>query len=382
MAGTDINGFEYSPTLSALDAASLKLVLNGDSVVDWTNIPLDTADAGRRLMEVNGYNIDDPNDIEHLSDIMREAVLYLTDIHGYHMPAELEHSDDILKLFAWASGLEPARPELRSISGMLLKVINVLNFLSARELLSRLPISEEELNARLSAKIFSRMEELQANCNLVEFASGQKSRSSMLTKLLVKAETKASHIFDVLRCRVVVEQKQDLLPALLFLLHNLIPFNYISACESKNNLIPDHLIRPYDRFPSEQKILNALRNFQNHNNHCDSGGRLNEFSGPTYRSINFIASVPLNVEDLLEDMDPTIAVDYGHLIITQMEFQLLDRQTALENEAGANSHIAYKNRQLERVRDRIVPRFDPEKNVTLERVDIETELNYLTEPFK
>lgn len=362
-----------STTLSALDAASLKLLLNGTSIIDWTTLPMDTKQAAYHFLEVNGYNIDDHFDREHLIDLYREAVLYLTDIHGYHMPAELEHGDDIIQLFSWAAGLEQASAELRSLSWMVIKVINVLNFLSARELLFRLPISEEELNARLSAKIFSRMEDLQNNCNLVEFASGQKSRTSMLTKLMVKAENKASHIFDVIRCRLVVEQKQDLLPALHYLINNLIPFNYITAGESKNNLIPDLLIHPYDHFPSEQRIINALKNFDQRNAHTDAAGRLNEFSGPSYRSINFIASIPLAVDDLLEEMDPTIAADYGRLIITKMEFQLLDRQTALENESGDNSHMAYKNRQLQQVRKRLEPADAYNENALLERIEVDPE---------
>lgn len=355
-------GSSYLTTLSPLESAAIKMALSGTSVIDWDFLPLDTRQTAANLLAINGYDLDNPNDMAHLADIYREAVLYLTDIQGYHMPYELEHCDNIMQLFSWAAEMEEASPELRSMSGMLLKVIHVINFLSARELLSRLPISEEDLNARLSSRFFSCIEELQNHCSLVEFASGQKSRTSMLTKLMVKPETKVSHIFDALRCRLVVEQKQDLLPALQFLLNNLIPFNYITAGESKNNLIPIHLIKPYEHLPNEQKILNALKSFEQHNSHEDSSGRLNEFSGPSYRSINFIASIPLLVDDLLADMDPTIEDDYGRIILTQMEFQLLDRQTAIENERGANSHNEYKARQLQQVRKRLEPNQNMERH--------------------
>ncbi len=363
---------EYYQTLSAFEAAAIKLVLAGDSIVDWKYLPLDSLPAARQLLKINGYDLDDPLDRDHLTDMYREAVLYLTDIHGYHMPLELEHSEDILRLFSWAAKLEEASPELETLSGMLLKVISVLNYLSARELLFRLPISEEELNSRLSAKIFSQMEHLQDHTNLVEFATGQKSRSSMLSKLLVKAETQASHIFDVIRCRIVVEKKADLLPALQFLLNNLIPFNYISPGESKNNLIPLQLIRPYDHLPGEERIMDLLESFSGRNSHSDAAGRLNEFSGPTFRSINFIASIPLRVDEILELLDPTIADDFGRVILTQMEVQLLDRKTAIENESGANSHHAYKARQLQRVRQRIEVARDPDLP-PLERTDLDNE---------
>ncbi len=373
------NSGYYQSTLSAFEAAALKLVLAGDSIVDWKYLPLDSLPAARQLLKINGYDLEDPLDRDHLTDMYREAVLYLTDIHGYHMPLELEHSEDLLRLFSWASKLEEASPELETLSGMLLKVISVLNYLSARELLFRLPISEEELNSRLSAKIFSQMEHLQHNTNLVEFATGQKSRSSMLSKLLIKAETQASHIFDVIRCRIVVENKSDLLPALLFLLNNLIPFNYISPGESKNNLIPLQLIRPYDHMPSEERILSFLDSFSQRNSHSDAAGRLNEFSGPTFRSINFIASIPLRVDEILEHLDPTIAEDFGRVILTQMEIQLLDRQTAIENESGANSHRAYKSRQLQRIRQRIEVARDPDLP-PLERTDLDSDENSLATP--
>ena len=326
--------------LSLLDLKAMRLILEGSSVMDWLHFPLKERADIQRLLSLNEFSLDDPEDKEHLADLAREALLYLTEIHRYRLPPEIQHNDNIISLLDWATGLAPASPVLQTHACIVLKVTHVLHYLSARELLFRLPISEQELNHRLSAKVFDAIERMRSSrVNLVEFSSGQKSRTSMLTKLLVRPETQAYQVFDRMRCRVVVESRADILPAIHFLMHNLFPFNYISPCESLNSLIDTDRLHPerLDDGPSQ----------------APQPVQVNEFSGPTYRSINFIAAVPLRVDDVLTSMDHPPDQVLGRVIFAQTEFQLLDRATANNNDLGDNSHQAYKRRQLGRVRQRL-----------------------------
>jgi uncharacterized protein (TIGR04552 family) len=77
----------------------------------------------------------------------------------------------------------------------------------------------------------------------------------------------------------------------------------------------------------------------------------NEFSGPEYRIINFVADLPLRLERLVPKhaMPP----DLAHVVFVLTEFQVADKATAIRNESGASSHEAYKARQHERVRLRL-----------------------------
>lgn len=327
--------------LSHLELATIKLVLEGSSVVDWLNFPVREPADITRLLSLNEFHLDDSEDVAHLGDLLREAVLYLTDIHGYQLPAELQQGEDMVPVLEWASGLRPADPVLRHSSCLILKVAHVLHYLSARELLFRLPISEHELNRRLSTKVFAAIEHMRStdDVQLVEFASGQKSRTSMLTKLLVQPETQAYQVFDRMRCRIVVAEKAQLLPTVHFLTRHLFPFNYIVPCESLNSMIDTVWLHPehVQQGPQEPPLPVAV----------------NEFSGPTYRSINFIAAVPLRVDDVLASLPDPPDQDLGQVIFAQTEIQLLDRATAENNNRGDNSHDAYKQRQLDRVRQRL-----------------------------
>jgi len=77
----------------------------------------------------------------------------------------------------------------------------------------------------------------------------------------------------------------------------------------------------------------------------------NEFSGPEYRIINFVADLPLRVDRLLSRGEPL--PEDTHVVFMLTEFQIADKATALHNESGASSHEAYKARQNERVRMRL-----------------------------
>ena len=45
--------------------------------------------------------------------------------------------------------------------------------------------------------------------------------------------------------------------------------------------------------------------------------------------------------------------DLGRVVFVMVEFQIVDQFTAQRNEEGANAHSLYKERQLERVRERL-----------------------------
>ena len=79
----------------------------------------------------------------------------------------------------------------------------------------------------------------------------------------------------------------------------------------------------------------------------------NEFSGPEYRIVNFVADIPLRLSRLgLAKTD--IPPDSSHVIFVLTEFQLADKTTAVRNESGQSSHEAYKARQHEKVRTRLL----------------------------
>src|SRR5262249_41128750 len=140
---------------------------------------------------------------------------------------------------------------------MVLKVMHIIHHLEARELLFRLPISDEEVFHLVEGKLLGAIEELRAEgFPVVEFAWSRKRRDSYITKLLAKRETIAAQVFDKLRFRVVVRSREDLLPMLRALTYRAIPFNYAIPNQSVNELID--LGELIERVPELQRLASRL----------------------------------------------------------------------------------------------------------------------------
>jgi uncharacterized protein (TIGR04552 family) len=81
----------------------------------------------------------------------------------------------------------------------------------------------------------------------------------------------------------------------------------------------------------------------------------NEFSGPGYRVINFVADLPVRIDKFLcRAPDDPLFVENGTIVFVLTEFQIVDARTAAQNELGENSHERYKQRQAARVKQRLM----------------------------
>jgi uncharacterized protein (TIGR04552 family) len=133
-----------------------------------------------------------------------------------------------------------------------------------------------------------------------------------------------------------VPSPEDLVPMIATLTRQLIPFNYVVPGESVNQLIDLHQV-------SQERLEQA--------GPTPTELPYNEFSGPEYRIINFVADLPLRIDRLLPRTE--LPPDNAHVVFVLTEFQIADKATALRNDSGASSHEAYKARQNERVRMRL-----------------------------
>jgi len=188
----------------------------------------------------------------------------------------------------------------------------------------------------------------------VHFYGSRKGRDSMVNKLLSKKASRASDILDKLRFRIVTESRDDLLPVLAFLLRSVFPWNQVTAGESSNNLIDfrraleaDRALRPY---------LSALQvDVGLESSVADEVAPVgNEFTGSSYRMINFIIDVPVRLDHLLGRSGDPWLLQKGSIVYVGCEFQLVNQEAAFINEQGENAHASYKNRQQERVAARLM----------------------------
>ncbi len=329
-------------SLSLQDARELRLLLCGESVIDWHRLDLEDETDVKRLLRLNSLDTDDPRDLRRLDDLRAQAARYLGETLNLRLEEHLVKDTPCIQL-----------PLIASTSGkyqrqacVLLKAMHIIHHLDARELRTMLAISDNAIFSLVEQQVAKMFDELRAaGAPVMEFAWSRKTRESHITKLLVKRETSAARVFDRLRFRLIVEQPEDLLPTLHVVLRRCIPFNYVVPGQTVNTLVGlDGLsgVAPPASSSNAEHPLATPNTVQN------------EFSSQGYRILNFIADLPVRVDSLLSETERERSSDRGRVVFVLAEFQIMDVPTAEANERGESSHAQYKLRQLQRVRERLL----------------------------
>ena len=327
------------------DVEAMRLLLRGSSVIDWHRLSFSDAAEVDRFLIINEFDPNSADDMDRLEELRADAVEYLTRNFSYRIPNEVAHELPARELLLLAS----SRGKRQTYACIVLKVMHVMHHLAGRELLFKLPVSDDEVFGFVEAKVVKVVEEIRAaGYPIVEFAWSRKERDSVVTKLLAKKATIAADVFDKLRFRLITRTLDDL-PAILHeLVHRLIPFNYVIPGQTVNAILPFRrfleITPAYARFSDQLQLdLDTEEN--------ENAGK-NEFSGPTYKVINFVADLPVRIDQFLCRV-PGAENELGSVIFVLTEFQVMDAETARANEAGENSHVKYKSRQHDRVKLRL-----------------------------
>ena len=327
------------------DVEAMRLLLRGGSVIDWHRLSFQDASEVDRFLALNEFAPESADDMDRLEELRADAVEYLTRNFSYRIPADVAHDMPARDLLLLAS----SRGKKQTYACIVLKVMHVMHHLAGRELLFKLPVSDDEVFGFVEAKVVKVVEEIRAaGYPIVEFAWSRKERDSVVTKLLAKKATIAADVFDKLRFRLITRSLEDLPPVLHEMLHRLIPFNYVIPGQTVNAILPFR--RFLDIAPAYARFSDRLQLDLDSEGTGDGGA--NEFSGPSYKVINFVADLPVRIDQFLCRV-PGAENELGAVIFVLTEFQVMDAETARANEAGENSHVKYKARQHERVKARL-----------------------------
>ena len=340
-------------TLSDLEA--VRLLLRGGSIIDWHRLAMGGVEDVERFLRVNEFDPASERDVQRLETLRNEAVDYLRRNFAFRIPDDIAERVPVAELFLIAS-----RKNRRQVYAcIVLKVMHIIHHLSGRELLFRSPISDDDLFHVVEAKVVRIVEELRALGHpVVEFEWSRKPRDSLITKLMAKRSTLAASVYDKLRFRLVVRDRDDLLPLLIELNHRLIPFNYVVPGESVNDILPFR--KMVEASPGLGQLGAELQeDIGLEEIEAEVKGRQNEFSGPGYNVINFVADLPVRLDDFLCRISDPADLEFGWIAFVLTEFQLLDLKQARDNELGENSHEKYKERQLARVKMRLLRGLPP-----------------------
>ena len=321
--------------LTLADVDAVRLLLTGQSVIDWHRLSFADHAEVDRFLRLNELDPESDEEMGRLEDIRADAVDYLSRAFAMAIPDEVAADLPARDLFLVASSHGPHQ----KWACVVLKVMHIIQHINGRAGLLKMSVSDEIIFREIELKVMQVVEQLRAaGAPLTEWEWSRKPRDSQITKLLAKRSTLAANIYDKLRFRLIVPAPEDLVPMLATLTRQLIPFNYVVPGESLNQLVDlDEAIRKQITNPTVSQAIKIPS--------------LNEFSGPEYRIVNFVADLPLRIERLLPKSD--LPSDLTHVVFVLTEFQIADKETALRNESGASSHEAYKARQHERVRLRL-----------------------------
>jgi uncharacterized protein (TIGR04552 family) len=331
------------------DLTAVRNLLRGGSVIDWHRLYFTDRAQVDRFLRINEYDPANPQDIARLEELREQAVEYLERYLGFHVSEEVASRIPAKDLLLVAS----QKGKRRTQACVILKVMHVLHHLAGGELATRLSVSADQIFQLVEDKVLRTVEEMKgAGCQVVEFEWSRKEPDSLITKLLAKRDNIAAHVYDKLRFRMITRTEEEIVFVLRELLQRLVPFNYVIPGESQNDIVDLQSFIEAD--PYLRSHLPELLDLSNITQDKRSP-TVNEFSGPSYRVVNFVADLPVRMDKFLglSPNDP-IFTDTGNSVFVLTEFQIVDLRTAQANEQGENSHERYKDRQVLRVKARLM----------------------------
>jgi hypothetical protein len=303
------------------DLESVRLILRGDSVIDWRHLEFASDEQIREFLASQEIRSDDAADCARMEHVKGEAIAYLRRQFDYPIPRPVERAT-VPELIILAAG----KGHRAMCACTILKCMHIIHHLDGRELLFVLPMSDQEVFHIVEEKVYRVIGGMLAGgFPIIEFVGGRKNKDSLITKLLSKQETIAAQIFDKLRFRIVTRTREDIFPILQYLTKKLFPFNYVVPGQSINSIFSDDDYTPSD----------------------------NQFSAEEYRIIHFVVDMPVRLPKRILDRAPPVATPLGDVIFVICEFQIVDRDTETHNELGEASHAKYKERQKKAVMRRL-----------------------------
>ena len=329
-------------TLSDLE--SIRVILRGDSVIDWRRLALETEEEAREFLFAQELHPEEPDDRTRVEFVKSEAIAYLRRQFEYPIPRPVERST-VPELMLLAAG----HGHRAMCACTILKCMHIIHHLDGRELLFLLPMSDQDVFHIVEEKVYRVIGGMLAGgFPIIEFVGGRKNKDSLVTKLLSKQETIAAQIFDKLRFRIVTRTRDDIFPILQYLSKRLFPFNYVVPGQSINSMFG------FKSYAEKTPLKPLLGQLQVHAGVDDDYTPSdNQFSAESYRIIHFVVDMPVRLPRRIMDRAPAGAARLGNVIFVICEFQIVDRDTEAHNEIGEASHAKYKERQKKAVMRRL-----------------------------
>jgi uncharacterized protein (TIGR04562 family) len=351
------------------DPHILNVLAAGQSALDIPRLQFKTLDQAESFIKAYGFNLQNESDEKKLWYYHRRALVLLTERLGFE-PNEIpdvlrdkKDLQDLRRLILWASSSAPDESELQRWSCAFLRVMHVFVhtendlFASFAEEIQKqvlTPFQQALYHDGTKGKIYLKSSDGTESIELLGFESKPfKTSSSAVIKLLAKRDALAMNVFDKLGVRFVTRSMFDAFRVLRFLAsENLVSFPHIIPDQSSNNLYPVDLFleacqKIKDSGPelNEDQVEAFFQAFLlQKEKETQFLRKENDFSGHDYRFIKFITRRLICVEKSGE----------GFGFFYPYEVQIMDAKSHQSILTGPSEHAAYKERQKEAARSRVL----------------------------
>lgn len=353
------------------DVSVLKTMVGGDSSLDTPRLFVENYEDAYAFLKSYGFDLHDPKQEKRTWSYHMRALAFLRekilekDEEIPEIIADPKKLKDIRNLLIWASQKTPS--DLSRWSCAVLRVAHVfvhsendLFSFYAEEVQKQILSPIQDCVIHESNRIFLRHLFSPDEIKLKLFeVKPFKTSSSEVLKMLAKPEVVALKVLDKIGIRFVTENLFDAFQVALFLAdRHLINFAHVIPDQSSNNLYPlplfvETLKKLCDLqeqgHPVDFEIMNRhlMERWSDRTSNDGLVRKENSFSDSEYRFIKFICRKLITVKR--PNGDAFFSFFYP------FEVQIMDEASYQRNQAGASSHLQYKERQRKAARLRLFP---------------------------
>lgn len=399
---------EQTATKSQFSWDTLRFVLEGLSPIDLPALAVANRGEAQSFLVQYGYDMENPQERDIVRDLLAEAVHFIkayfckgTSKHpeALVVPAEIERINDCRDLLVWAS--LPGINERQAWACAVLRVMHTINHLNNTMRVEFFPEIKRQVLDRFKQNIHYADDgspvlgrgPLSVPLHAIMYKE-EKSRDSLIMKLLHKTNNVAEKVHDRLGVKLVTSNKFDVLRVLRLLRQtNITMFANLTPGRSRNTLLDlDSYRQIYDQLLevtpgcSEEELEHKFTELVEAQeavteaavtDPAKANNVRNPFSSPDYQSIQFTVQQLVKLENpgFFKARRMRVQLEKYHLgpdleglldelegpgaeremrILFPLEVQLIDKENYHKSIVGTASHDEYKKRQTEAACDRVM----------------------------
>lgn len=363
------------------DQTSISVVAGRESTLDQTTLHIKTLSDADEFVKSYGFNLENEQERERLWYFHRRALVLINERLKYKLeeiPEPIRQPEklvDLRNLLIWSSNENPksdSDKQLQRWSCAVLRCMHVFIhtetdlYNSFSEEILRQTVGPIEKAVQFSDKLYLKSEN--ETIELSKFdVKPVKTAQSTVIKLLAKPDTSALTVFDKIGFRFITYSVYDVFRVIRFLVsQHLMSFAHIMPDQSSNNMYParefldfceEVLAHPQKYFskkwPTNQEIDTALELYlkSNESRFLNFFRKENNFSAKEFKYIKFICRrlVKVPISSVADKSPRMLQFFYP------FEVQIMTNEVFEKVQTGESEHAAYKNRQIEAARKRILP---------------------------